>query len=99
MKELPKVYANPIDKPIDNNISYCYGKLVEDRIQRDEKYVIDQINKLLKKENTLYSIDCTITYFDTKETCTIIGKTKNSLVTKSQRVIPIKDIYDIELAK
>ena len=98
MKELPKVYANPIEKNIDNNTSYCYGKLEEDRHNRDERKVQEKLDKIFKRENTLYSIDCIITYENSEEKTTIIGKTSNNLVTRSQRLIPIKDIYDIELA-
>jgi len=99
LKELPKVYANPIDRQIDNNTSYCYSKLENDRHERNEKEVLDKIEKIFKRDNTLYSIDCIVTYNDSKETCTIIGRTNNNLVTKNQRTIPIKDIYDIDLAK
>lgn len=98
MKDLPKVFANPIDKAHNNNKSYSYGKLESDRHTRNEKEVLDKINKLFKDERTLYSIDCIIKFENNEEKHTIIGKTSNNLVTKHQRLIPIREIYDIELA-
>lgn len=98
MKELPKVFANPIDKDISNNRSFSYGKLVEEKMGQNLDIVREKIEKIFKSEGNIYSIDCIITFENSKEKSTIIGKTENNLVTKSQRLIPIKDIFDIELA-
>lgn len=98
MKDLPKVFANEFDKSHSNNRSYSYGKLEEQKNVQDFQVVSQKIDKIFKSETTLYSIDCIISYENSSEKCTIIGKTSNNLVTKNQRVIPIKDIYDIELA-
>lgn len=98
MKDLPKVFANPIDKKLNNNRTFSYGKLENDRHSRDEKSVLDKINKIFKDESTIYSIDCLIKFENNEEKHTIIGKTSNNLVTKHQRLIPIREIYDIELA-
>jgi len=98
LKELPKVFANPIDKSLNNNRSYSYGKLEEERKSRDEQTVLNKINNIFKSESTLYSIDCIITFENNEAKYTIIGKTSNNLVTKSQKLIPIREIFDIELA-
>lgn len=98
MKDLPKVFANPIDKKLNNNNSFSYGKLERDRSIRDEQAVLDKINKIFKDERTTYSIDCLIRFQNNEEKHTIIGKTSNNLVTKYQRLIPIREIYDIDLA-
>lgn len=98
MKDLPKVFANPIDKALNNNRSYSYGKLEEERKSRDEQEVLRKIDNIFKSETTLYSIDCIIKFEKNEGKYTIIGKTNNNLVTKSQKLIPIREIYDIELA-
>lgn len=98
MKDLPKVFANPIDKSLNNNRSCSYGKLEADRSTRNEKEILSKINKIFKNENTLYSIDCVIKFENDEGKYTIIGKTTNNLVTRTQKLIPIRDIYDIELA-
>ena len=98
MKDLPKVFANPIDRNISNNKNVAYGKLREDRSSRNESEVLNKINKLFKSDDTIYSIDCLVKFESHEEKHTIIGKTNNNLVTKTQRLIPIKDVYDINLA-
>ncbi len=98
MKDLPKVFANPIDKNIDNNRLFSYGKLENDRNTRDEAKVNEKLNKLFQREGNIYAIDCIITYESHEEKYTIIGKTDNNLVTKSGKLIPIREIYDIDLA-
>ncbi len=98
MKDLPKVFANPIDRSLNNNRSYSYGKLESEKPVRDERAVLAKIDKLFRSENTLYSIDCIIKFESNEEKYTIIGKTNNNLVTRTQKLIPIREIYDIELA-
>ncbi len=98
MKDLPKVFANRIDKDINNNRSYSYGKLENEVQRRDDAMVNEKINKLFKSDSNIYSIDCLIKFESNEEKYTIIGKTSNNLVTKSQKLIPIRDIYDIDLA-
>lgn len=98
MKDLPKVFANPIDRSLHNNRSYSYGKLEDERKSRDEALVLEKINKIFKSDSTLYSIDCIVIFENNEEKYTIIGKTNNNLVTKNQKLIPIREIFDIELA-
>ena len=99
MKDLPKVFANPIDRNINNNRTLSYGSLMEERKFRDEYAIEQKINNLFKNNDKIYAIDCIITFANYEEKYTIIGKTGNSLVTKTEKLIPIKDIYDIELAE
>lgn len=98
MNELPKVFANPIDKNLNNNRSFSYGKLENDKKVKDEVSVLEKIDKLFKREGNIYSIDCIITFENHEEKYTIIGKTSNNLVTRTEKLIPIREIYDIELA-
>lgn len=98
MKDLPKVFANKIDKDISNNKNLSYGRLMEDRKIQNLDVVRDKIDKIFKREGNVYSIDCIVTFESREEKYTIIGRTDNNLVTKNQRLIPIREIYDIELA-
>ena len=99
MKDLPRVFANPIDRDISNNRTLSYGKLIEERKKQDLNLVKNKIEQIFKSEGNIYSIDCIITFENDEEKYTIIGKTEHNLVTKTQKLIPIKEIYDIELAK
>ncbi len=98
LKDLPKVFANPIDKDIKNNRSFTYGKLEEEAKERNETEVLKKIDSIFKREGNVYSIDCLITFENNMGKYTIIGKTNNNLVTKTEKLIPIREIYDIELA-
>ena len=98
MKELPKVFANQIDRDISNNRTFSYGKLTEERKTQDLTSVKEKIEHIFKSDGNIYSIDCIVTFKDREDRYTIIGKTEYNLVTKTQKLIPIKDIYDIELA-
>ena len=89
MKELPISQER-----IDSYFVY----IEEERKSRDEQTVLNKINNIFKSESTLYSIDCIITFENNEAKYTIIGKTSNNLVTKSQKLIPIREIFDIELA-
>jgi len=82
---LPKVFAVPSDKKIRNNSSVSYNK--SDNLLRNDKKVRELINKIFKRSEQIYSIDCTITLKDGKKKCTIIGATTNHL----------EEIYDISL--
>lgn len=98
MKDLPKVFANPIEKDIKNNRSFTYGKLEEESNERNEKEVLRKIDAIFKREGNVYSIDCLITFENNVGKYTIIGKTSHNLVTRTEKLIPIREIYDIELA-
>ena len=97
MKELPKVFVSPINKIFNNNSNMSYNKLEESSKIRDDLYVRDKINKIFKSDDRIYSIDCVITFEKSDGKYTIVGKTDNNLITNKQRLIPIKDIYDIKL--
>lgn len=99
MKDLPRVFANPIDKNINNNRNFSYGKLEDNSEIYDPVKVQEKINKLFKSDGTVYSIDCEITFDGYKKKYTIIGKTTNNLVTRNQKLIPINEIKDINLAE
>ena len=67
MKDLPRVFANPINKAINNNGTYNYGKLEERSKEQDLKKVREKLDSLFKSPNNIYSIDCIITYKDHEE--------------------------------
>lgn len=98
MKDLPRVYANPINNDINHNRTFSYGKLETEKFSRDADYVEGKLSKLFKSDRNIYSIDCLIKFATNEERYTIIGRTNNNLVTKNQKLIPIREIYDIDLA-
>jgi hypothetical protein len=96
LKDLPKVFANPLDGKFNNNRTFSYGRLENPKKVRNEKEVTSKIESIFKDSSI---VNCIITFENTEEKYSIIGKTSNNLVTKSQKLIPIRDIYDIEVIK
>ena len=97
MTKLPKLYTNSFNKKIDNSMEYTK---VKDSIKNEivyNKYDINKkIDKLFKSNNYIYKIDVEIILINDTIKCTIIGKTKNSLITIDNKLISINDILDIK---
>ena len=89
MKEIPKVYVNPLEKNISNNDNYSYGKLMDRSSIRDERELLNKINDMN------FNTDYKIKFKDYSKVYNIIGKTSNNLVCSDGRLIKISDIYDI----
>lgn len=101
-KELPKVYANKIDKEIRNNVSVSYNKddnfLENDNelVTKNEKNNINQkINNIFNADNYIYKADVIITLKDKSVTKRIIGKNSTHLITYDNELIALTDIVDI----
>ena len=102
-KDLPKVYANKIDKEIKNNISVAYNKnnksLETDRklVSGNEKTNINQkIKNIFNADNYIYKADVVITLKDKTITKRIIGKNSTHLITYDNELIALTDIVDIK---
>ena len=89
MKEIPKVYVNPLEKNISNNDNYSYGKLMDRSSIRDERELLNKINDMN------FNTDYKIKFKDYSKVYNIIGKTSNNLVCSDGGLIKISDIYDI----
>ena len=99
MRVLPKVFAAPNNKKINNNSTFSYNKLDNDSNERNDILVRDKINNIFKRDEQIYSIDCVITFKEKKEKHTVIGATTNHLITNDRKLISINEICDIELAQ
>ena len=97
MKDLPKVFANKIDKLLSNNKNVSYSELREGVKELDRHTLYKKIDALFDKDTTTYSYNCKIKFKDRDERHIIIGKTDNYLVTRKEKLIPISEIIDIEL--
>ena len=98
MKKLPKLYTNTFDKKIDNSIEYIKINNIKENEKIYSKYTIkEKIDNLFKSKNYIYKINVEIELINGNINCTIIGKTKNSLITLDNNLININDIIDIRL--
>lgn len=97
MKKLPNLYTNTFDKKIDNSIDFI--KIKNENIETNDlsKYTLNKkIEQIFKSKNYIYKIKVDIHYKDKTITETIIGKTKNNLITIDNKLLNIDDILDIK---
>lgn len=103
-KKLPKVFANKIDKELNNNESVYYNKneerKIEDKAPLTSILTVNQkINQIFSSARYVYKADVIITTKNGKVNKRIIGRNRNELITMDNEVINVNDILDIEFQK
>lgn len=103
-KKLPKVFANKIDKELNNNETVYYNKNEERKIEEKEPLtsvltVNQKINQIFSSARYVYKADVIITTKNGKVNKRIIGRNRNELITMDNEVINVNDILDIEFQK
>lgn len=94
MDKLPNVYANPIDKKIDNyQDSYRSSANTQTMNPKD---INKKINEIFASLNHIYKSKVRITLKDGIHEEQIVGKTNINLLTIDNKLIKITDIIDIE---
>ena len=102
-KELPKVYANKIEKNIENNKEYVVSKNEEKKETNNisentsiEKNINQKINEIFSSYKYVYKADVVITTEKGEIVKNIIGKNGNNLITMDNELIDINSIKDIK---
>lgn len=110
-KKLPGIYANKIEKKIENNkkVDYSSKKSEEKNIKRDnkieaairstEKNINQKLNDIFNSPRYVYKAEVEIKMKDRTIVKKIIGQNQNQLITLDNELIPISDIVDIDFAK
>ncbi len=102
-KKLPKVFANKIDKNLNNNATVYYDKNEVRNEQKDNSssiFTVNQkINQIFSSARYVYKADVIITTKNGKMNKRIIGRNRNELITMDNEVINVNDILDIEFQK
>lgn len=93
-KDLPKVFANPIDKEIRNNTDIYYSQK-ENLRSTSTQDVSMKIKEIFASVHHVYKSNVLIKTKNGSEKTTIVGKTGNYLLTLDGRKINILDIQDI----
>ncbi len=93
MQELPKVFANAIDKRINNTQDIYYSS--DRNINTNKDSVIKKINNIFSSSNHVYKSEVRIKMNGKEIIKTIVGKTSNYLITIEGELINIIDIEDI----
>ncbi len=94
-KELPRVYANPIDKPLNNNKDLFYSGGYQNR-SFDKEDVIRKINEIFASKSHVYKSRVKINTLNDSFDTVIVGKSGNSLLTLDGRKININEIINID---
>ena len=95
-QKLPKVFANKIDKYINNNQEYMKSKN-EEKIKTEEKSIYQKINEIFSSYKYVYKADVVILTDKGEITKRIIGRNKKSIITIDNEIIDINKIKDIRL--
>lgn len=91
-KNLPKVFANKIDKKIDNNKKINVSNNIEKPKDND---INKKINDIFSSYRYVYKADVLIKTSSGEYSKRIIGKKGNNLITFDNELININDILDI----
>ena len=95
MDKLPSVFANPINKKI-NNVQETFYSHSERNIDVNPKDINAKINEIFSNKNHVYKSKVKITFRDKEEIVEIVGKTNLNLLTIDGKLIRIPEIVDIE---
>lgn len=110
-KKLPKVYANRIEKKIENNKKVDYSsdskptnskqelRNVEEIHQKTQKNINQKLNDIFNSPRYVYKAEVEIKMKDKTIIKKIVGQNQNQLITLDNELIPISDILDIDFVK
>lgn len=95
MNKLPKVFANPIEKKINNTQDLFRGSSKEAKVHNPQE-INKKINHIFADTSHVYKSRVKVTLKDTTMDVDIVGKTNINLLTLDGKLIKITDILDIE---
>ena len=93
-KNLPRVYANPINKELHNNKD-IYISSKENKTPKDSPNVLKEVNEIFSNPHHVYKSRVRITTKDQTYETTVVGKSGSYLLTLNGEKININDILDI----
>lgn len=94
MKDLPKVFANKIEKELNNTQEFFYGS---DRgiKKTNNMSITKKINLIFADSHHVYKSKVNIETKDGNIVKTVVGRTPTNLITLEGELIPIASIIDI----
>lgn len=106
-KKLPKVFANTIDKELNNNERVYYERSDKNTKSSPKKTkdttelnINQKINKIFGSSRYVYKADVKIKYKNGNTlNKKVIGRNKNELITMDNELIKVTDIDDIEFSE
>lgn len=95
MKDLPSVFANPIQKKLEN-VQDSYSNKEDRSVDTNPRVINKKINEIFASTSHVYKSKVKITFQDRIEEHVIVGKTNLNLLTMEGKLIKITDIVDIK---
>lgn len=102
-KELPKVFANKIDKVFTNNETVSYGfKEEKEKVNSEPIFekiqmsVEEKIQAIFNSPRYVYKANVKIKLKNGTVTKQIVGKNNTHLITMDNELIPISEVLDID---
>ena len=99
-KKLPGVYANKIEKKLNNNSDIFYSANNSERnndVKETENLnIIQKIDNIFSSTKFVYKAEVSIKLRDKTVKKTVIGQNTTHLITIENELIPIVDIIDID---
>lgn len=92
-KNLPGVFAAPIDKKIENNRNVFRSSKKEEHGETISK---NEINKIFNSRNHVYKTRVILTTKSGEKEVDVIGMNKENLLTLNGEAIAINDIIEIK---
>lgn len=86
--KLPEIFKNKLDENINNNEKTYISSNKEERLEVENEDLLNSLPVKVRITTSKYE----------NELITIVGRTKNYIITKNRDVIYIKDIKDIKKA-
>ena len=108
-KKLPGVFANKLDKKINNNDRVYYSSNEKEIENHSQNNVMDsvtekqlninqKINNIFNSNRYVYKADVVIKTKDGELLKKIIGQNATHLITMDNELIPVSDIIDINFS-
>lgn len=98
-RDVPKVFANKVDKKFSNNASYVVTRSDEEIKSGNRfeggKNIQQKVREIFKSNNYIYKADVTIVMKNETMKKRIIGMKNDYIITMDNELIPLSDITDI----
>lgn len=99
MSDLPKVFANKLEKDVGNNKTYSYDKSETMSVSQDRKSetitIHQKIKDIFNSPKYVYKADVVVEYDGIKHNKELIGYNRDYIITLNDEKIPISKIDDI----
>lgn len=92
-KNLPKVFAVPIDKKMNNNKDIFMSSKNEIRGEVIDK---NEINKIFNSKTHVYKTKVIVTTLRGEKNVDVVGMQNDNLLTLDGQIIPINEIIEIK---